>query len=734
MVAKRHDNVPGSSPPVPEQPTPVEAGDDELFMLDGHDRARLALLEMTVTAAAIGTFDWDLATATLVWDERLIDLFGYAPDTFDQTIEAFTSRVHPEDSPTVTAALDAAVTSCGEFNAEYRILIPGGRVRWVGARGRVLADESGTAVRMLGAAWDITTRAEVEAPIARGIESMATAFFSLDTSWRVSYVNAEAERVLGRTREELVGYSIWDLFPAAVGTAFEANYRATMATGAPSAFDAYYPAPLDAWFEVRAWRNTDGLAVYFLDVSARHHSQAISDRAAGRARLLDQLTEALVATLDSDEAAQHLCRLMVPGIADWCAVTLVDDNTQTGSRHGLRNAAVGHVNPDRLPAVDHFARAALEALNDDSLVVRAMETGEAQFVHHDATGIALAILGEGPMRDFIANLAPESIAILPLTGRDGPVGIITLGTDMSRGSFSAEDLVTAHHMAARAGLVLDNARLYRQHRELAERLQRSLLTAPPEPDHLQLVVRYEPAAAAAQVGGDWYDAFMQRGGATMLVIGDVVGHDAAATASMGQLRSLVRGFGALDSDGPAEVLRKTDQVMQTLLISTTATAVVAWLEQSADDHAEGETTLRWSNAGHPPPMTVHSNGSVRLLEVNDADIMLGVSPGLARHEFETTLDRDAVVLLYTDGLVERRGVSLDEGLLQLQAHLQALAGYDLDTMCDELLTRMLPHGAEDDVALVAVKLHRQDRPRPAEAGPNVVTPNVPAPPPGAGTH
>src|SRR3712207_594986 len=97
-------------------------------------------------------------------------------------------------------------------------------------------------------------------------------------------------------------------------------------------------------------------------------------------------------------------------------------------------------------------------------------------------------------------------------------------------------------VAARAGLVLDNARLYRQQRDLAEGLQRSLLTAPPEPDHSQVVVRYVPAAEAAQVGGDWYDAFLQPDGATVVVIGDVVGHDTRAAAAMSQVRTLLRGI------------------------------------------------------------------------------------------------------------------------------------------------------------------------------------------------
>jgi serine phosphatase RsbU (regulator of sigma subunit) len=305
------------------------------------------------------------------------------------------------------------------------------------------------------------------------------------------------------------------------------------------------------------------------------------------------------------------------------------------------------------------------------------------------------------------------------------VGILTLGNGPERGGFTPEDMTTARHVAGRAGLVLDNARLYRQQRDLAAGLQRSLLTDPPEPDHAQVVVRYVPAAQAAEVGGDWYDAFLQPGGATVLVIGDVVGHDTRAAAIMGQIRTIVRTLGAEDDLAPAEVLRRTDRVMETLQTGSAATAVVARIEQEPDERDRGLTRVRWSNAGHPPPMILQPDGSVLVLATATADRLLGVTPDAPRRESVVALDRDAVVLLYTDGLVERRDQNLDDGLERLQRTLAELAGRSLDELCDELLARMLPPDPDDDVALVAVRLHPQDQPRPAEAGPNRVPPNVP---------
>ena len=688
------------------------------------EAARRELLELATTAAGIGTFDWDLVAGTLTWDQRLIELFGYDGEGFDQSIEGFNARLHPEDRERVSADLQAAVDARGEFSSEYRILPPGRGVRWVGARGRVLTDELGTPVRLLGAAWDATAHREADARLAVVLESMSTAFFSLDPSWRFSYVNHQAEAVLGRPRAELLGGDVWELFPAAVGSDFETNYRRAMDTGEPVAFDAYYPAPLDAWYEVRAWRNPEGLAVYFLDVTARRRLQERTEQEARQAALFERITEELVATLDPEEGAERLVRLAVPALADWGIVTLLDDDQQAGRRRGLRHTAAAHHDPALQEAAEAYARTRLAALTDDSLFVRAMETGQAQHLRSGALTSALGMMRPGPVRDVLAQLAPEAVVVEPLRGREGPVGLLTLCSGAERGPFSDTDLTTIARVADRAGVMLDNARLYRQQRDLAEGLQRSLLTAPPEPNHSQVVVRYVPAAEAAQVGGDWYDAFLQPDGATMVVIGDVVGHDTQAAAAMSQVRTLLRGIAVATGEGPAHVLRKVDEVMETLQVGTTATAVVARLEQDDSERARGVTRLRWSNAGHPPPMVMTADGTVTALAGVTSDLLLGVLPDTSRRESEVALDRDAIVLLYTDGLVERRGQSLEDGLVKLQETLEDLGHRDVDELCDEVLARMLPRRREDDVALVAVRLHPQHRPRPPEAGPQQVPPGI----------
>ncbi len=687
----------------------------ELAAVTADRRADRARWDLAAEAGGVGTFDLDLTSGAVFLDDRLLELSGLDRATFRGSPEEVYAHVHPDDVEDVVSRVRHAVETTGSYEAEYRIVLAGGSHRWVAARGRVVDDEGGA--RLVGVAHDTTAQREPMQRTAEMLEGLAVAFIAMDREWVMTHVNAEAERVAGRPRAELLGRTLWEAFPATVGTAFEENYRRAADTRVPVVFDAHYPSPLDVWVEVRAVPGPHGLGLYFLDITERVRAQE-------RVELLGQVTAELTGTLDAEVAVARLAQLVVPGLADWCLVTLVGEDWQSGRRRGLRDVGWWHSDPDLLPVVADYARERIPALTDASFVARALSTGRPVVLEEDATARIRDALTPGPAHALLERLAPEGFAVLPLRGRGRTVGLLSLFNGPVRGPISAVDLGTAADIAGRAGLALDNARLYRQQRLLAEDLQRSLLTAPAQPDHLQVVVRYTPAAAAAQVGGDWYDAFLQPGGATVVTIGDVLGHNTEAAAVMGQLRSMLRAIAVTTGAGPAEVLHRVDEAVTTLQLGTSATAVVVRLEQTEDQVSRGVTTVHWSNAGHPPPMVVDVDGSVRTLTGPRADLLLGVDDSAPRREYEATLDWDAVLVLYTDGLVERRDQDLDQGLDRLRQALEDLAGRDLDDLCDELLSRMLDGHSDDDVALVAVRLHRQDRPRPDEAGPNRIPPNV----------
>jgi PAS domain S-box-containing protein len=662
--------------------------------------------QQAADAANVGAFDWDLTTDELRWDDRLLTLFGLERQSFGGTIEAFNRAVHPDDLGRVTQALSTAIDTCGSYSAEFRVLLPDGGVRWVGARGRAFCGDHGKAVRLLGAALDTTAAQAEESRVARVLETMPTAFLQLDPEWRFRLLNAEAERMLGASREVLVGATVWEVFPASLGTDFETHFRHAVDTGEPVSFDAYYPSPFDGWVEVRAWPSPDGLAVYLVDVSARHRAMEQVERDARRKALLERVTAELTGTLDGEEAVARLAPLVAPELADWCVVTLVQDTAQSGWRHRLRDVGWWHADPLMRPLVDRYTQVRVGALTDKSFVARALRGDSPVVVKENATEAISNVLIGDEARDLCRRLGSESVAILQLRGRGRTVGLLSVFRGPDREPFSDDDLATLGEVAGRAGLALDNARLFTEQRDLAAGLQRELLTPPPQPDHLEMAVRYEPAAQAAQVGGDWYDAFLQRNGDIVLVIGDVGGHDTAAAAAMGEVRSLLRGIAIHTGEGPAAVLAGVDGVLETLGSEITATAVVARIEQADDEQGNRRARLRWSNAGHPPPLVLTPDGVVVGLESVDPDLLLGLDPTAERSEVTVALQRGSTVLLYTDGLVERRGRPLARGLRELQQRLADLAPgtSSLDDLCDRLLVDMLAESPDDDVALIAVRL------------------------------
>ncbi|RBY83356.1 SpoIIE family protein phosphatase [Blastococcus sp. TF02A-26] len=656
--------------------------------------------DLAADAAGVGTFELDLGTGVLTVDDRLLELSGMDRASFTGRPEDVYAHVHPEDVRDVVARVRTALDTAGDYDAEYRIVLADGTHRWVNARGRVLDDGGGP--RLVGVASDSTAQREPMQRAAQFLEGLAVAFIALDRDWVMTHVNASAERIGGRERSEVLGRTVWEAFPATVGSEFETRFRRAVATGEPVAFDAYYPHPLDVWVEVRAVPRADGLSLYFLDVTERIRQQQ-------RLELLASVTARLTGTLDAEEAVARLAQLVVPALADWCLVTLVGEDWQSGPRRGLRDVGWHHADPELQPVVAEYARERIPALTEASFVARALGTGRPVVLGADATDRILEVLAPGLSHELLRRLAPESFAVLPLRGRDRTVGLLSLFTGSERGSLTAEQLATAEDIAGRAGLALDNARLYRQQRQLAEGLQRSLLTAPEHNAHLEIEVRYTPATAAAQVGGDWYDAFPQPGGSTIVTIGDVLGHNTEAAAAMGQLRAMLRAIAVTTGGGPAEVLQRVDEAMASLRMGpTTATAVVVQLEP--DEEEPGAIRVRWSNAGHPPPMLVGADGGVSALTGRRSDLLLGVDDTAPRRQYETTLAPGGLLVLYTDGLVERRDRDLDHGLDRLRAALADRADLDLEDLCDDLLDRLLDGSSDDDVALVAVRPRRTTPP------------------------
>jgi serine phosphatase RsbU (regulator of sigma subunit) len=290
-------------------------------------------------------------------------------------------------------------------------------------------------------------------------------------------------------------------------------------------------------------------------------------------------------------------------------------------------------------------------------------------------------------------------------------------------------VVVASAVVAVVAASIRNAQLahLQDRRQAAQTLQAAMLTRLPEPDHLQLTSRYLPASTGDQVGGDWYDAVVDADGCTVLVIGDVTGHDIDAAAAMGQVRGLLRGYAVEGGQSPSQVLHRVDAALQRLGLDILATVVVVRVEQDAAERKAGMRRLRWSNAGHPPPLLLHAKGSGRAPEFLDSppDLLLGLLDHAERSDHELPLSPADTLLLFTDGLVERRDRSMTLGLQVLAESADTEDGPDLDLFVDRLLPRVLGDLHQDDVAVLAVRAHPEDRPRPAVAGPGRARPGPP---------
>ena len=557
--------------------------------------------------------------------------------------------------------------------------------------------EPGAAEQAIGTAvFPVVTRPDVvdAAALVPFLETLPAALCVLDRDWRVRYLNAAAEYLLGRSRAQTLGTSLWAAFPALTGTVFEESYRAAVASGEPVTFEAAHPDADRGWFEVRAWPGPEGLGVYLLDVTDRRWAQDSARRAVEHAALLAEVRAELAVARDTESALARLARLVVPILTDSCIVTVVD-------REGhVRDIGSWHADPGRRALLQQYTQVRLDTLPRTSPVARALDAGTPVTESVDAV---LALMEPGPARDLLERLGPTSATVLPLTADDRTVGVLTLYQDAGR-TVPPEDLDTARQVAQHAARAI--ARVHRQSRqaELAEVLQRSLLTDPPHLGGAAVVVRYVPAAEAARVGGDWYDAFLQRDGSPVVVIGDVVGHDTEAAAAMGQLRGLLRGIAHYSGAGPAEVLRGLDEAVAGMHTDTLATAIVARFERPTV-RGQGWRQLRWANAGHPPPILIGADGAVRLLGGHAGDLLLGVNTGSTRAEPVVPVEPGATLFLYTDGLVERRDRVIDEGITRLVGLLEQLAGRPLEELCDAVIDGMLPDTPQDDVALVAVRLN-----------------------------
>lgn len=409
--------------------------------------------------------------------------------------------------------------------------------------------------------------------------------------------------------------------------------------------------------------------------------------------VIAELATVVATAADATAMLQATAAALVRGPADWCIADLLSDPDLV-----TRVAALSRSGPLQLSA-EHGGTAARRSSAGAGGMLVALAAASQPVLRFDADRL-LALTTHDDWRtrtqaQLLLSLGTVDVLVLGLRARDTMLGVLVAGRTGE--PFSASDLSVLQGVAALTTMALDNVRLLVSQRSVSTAMQTSLL--PPLPVHpgVGLAARYHPATAGLDVGGDWYDAFTLPSGSLALVIGDVTGHDADAAAKMAELRNLLRAVACHTSDAPETTLASLEQLTERLGVEAGATCLLANLDQPV----KGERRLRWSSAGHLPPLLLRDGTSCYLETA--ADLMLGVQHGSRRTGQATSLRGGDLVVLYSDGLVEDRRSHLDDRLRRLAEVARSAPDLAPDYLADWLLTEMSA-GTADDVALLVVRV------------------------------
>jgi PAS domain S-box-containing protein len=415
---------------------------------------------------------------------------------------------------------------------------------------------------------------------------------------------------------------------------------------------------------------------------------------------LQQVTEAALEHLEPGELMGLLVeRVREAFRADMARILLIEPNSVHDPRrrdtraHSAEPSASGGGRAERsgprgeltVGAAAGFAGAATSSATVPIGDVLMQVVGDGRPVILDG------LHGGAGLDPMLSAAAPRALMVSPLTVKGRMAGVVEIGSRKER-RFTPEEESLLVLMADRAGLAIEHARAYEREVGTVEMLQRSLL-----PDRLpvlpgvRIAARYMPGGA--DVGGDWYDAILLEDGRVGLAMGDVVGHGLGAASLMGQLRHAARAY-ALEGHPPPAVLDRLDKLVRGLPGAQMATLLYLVVDSDL-------RTVRFASAGHVPPLIVGPDGHAGFLE-GAPNPPLGVFDSSGHEELTVVVEPGSTIVLYTDGLVEERGVSIDEGLDALRRAAEHPG--DPEDLCDHLVDSMLAiHPAHDDIAVLALQ-------------------------------
>ncbi|MFK0171241.1 SpoIIE family protein phosphatase [Streptomyces sp. NPDC090306] len=553
------------------------------------------------------------------------------------------------------------------------------------------------------------------------VDGAAAAVAILDPDLRYRYVNPYMARMNGLPAASHIGHTMDEVLPGLHRS--EEVLRQVLRDGEPRELIATGYRWARSPHARREWRATYhrlvsergevvGVAGIGLEIAEPRRYLHELEYAHQRMTLLDTAANQIGTTLDVDTTCGELTGFVVPSLADAACVELFSSERagrqrlDAGRPTGLRRVAFRAAAPLTERLGDLATPGVFEEYVRAAPLRRRLEQG--RFWLYDLRGPDAGDGGPGCV-DRVARCRAAGIrsaVVVPLASDARLLGALTLVRGDSSPVFTRQDAVVAQDLAARAARALSRAVHYDREHTMALELQRALLSEPSVPHpNLETASRYLPADDSTLVGGDWFDSLALPGNRNMLVIGDVMGHGVEAAVAMSHYRSMLRAM-AINGLPPHQVLSRADQLVSESGFGRVATCLLA-----LGDPRTG--TLTYANAGHLPPLRLSTEGVAEIVPVP-----VGPPLGTGYGRYGSVVRPGvpgAVLLMYTDGLVERRGEDIDVSLDRL-TRLRLNPRDPLETILDEALAQLTGgRAAEDDIALLAVRT-KGPRPLPDDGG------------------
>ncbi|MCC9306033.1 SpoIIE family protein phosphatase [Kitasatospora sp. RB6PN24] len=645
-----------------------------------------------------------------LWSPQAQELFGY---TSEEALgrAAADLLVGADRRQAVLEAFARVMAGEGTWAGAFPVRHRDGHTVLVEMRNMRMQASSG-AWYALGIASTRETLQRVERGLAlsaRLVDQSPIGLAVLDEALRYVLVNPALERINGVPAAEHLGRTPHEVLPHLEVAAIEDRMRRVLATGRP-VLEEFTVGHMPHDGRDHAWTSSFyrledqahrvmGLAISVVDVTEPYEQSLAAARARRRLSLIADASIRVGTTLDLPTTARELAEVTVPEVADIAAVDLLDaalPGATTRADDGparFRAMAIKAAYPT--PATEAADRVGeVTRYHPGRLVTQAAVGGHPVLLSHVRAADMPRIARDDQAADLLSEAGVHSYLAVPLIARGKVLGALDLKRTRNPAPFDQDDVLLATELAARAAVAIDNARWYQHQRQATLALQRHLLPPQqgPQPPGLAIAHRYQPASAADEIGGDWFDAICLQDGRTALVVGDVMGSGIKAAATMGQLRTTTRALARLGPD-PADLLSHLDATTRDLGAAM-ATCLIALY-----DPASGRCRL--ASAGHPPPVLARPGHAPRPIGL-DPGPPLGVG-GLPFPARDLTLRTGDDLVLYTDGLIEVRDQDIDR---RLQTLTDVLAGprRPLEDTCDLILTALRRPDTQDDVALLIARV------------------------------